>query len=119
MVVGFTWGGWVTGRTANNMAMDASGKARTDLAASICVSRFMKGENVKADLANLKSVSSWQRGELLEKNGWTALPGQKEAIDGAADSCAQQLAEMQPPQDNQPAQANGAPAKSNAPTAQQ
>ena len=38
MLVGFAWGGWVTGRTADQMAKDAAGVARKHLIAQTCVS---------------------------------------------------------------------------------
>ena len=118
VAIGFTWGGWVTEGTANNMARKAESQGRIDLAASICVSRFMNGQNVKADLLKLKNASSWDRADLLKKDGWVMLPGQATAVEGAGDACAEQLVKMEPPLGSQPAQAVGQ-MKSNPQTVQQ
>ena len=40
IIVGFAWGGWVTGGTARTMAEDAASSGRAQLAAAICVDRF-------------------------------------------------------------------------------
>ena len=40
-VVGFSWGGWVTGGTAQAMAEQSAAQARQEVAAVVCVDRFM------------------------------------------------------------------------------
>ena len=51
IVVGFTYGGWVLGTTAERMANDAAGAARAQLAAAACVTLFNKGPDAIAQLA--------------------------------------------------------------------
>ena len=36
VIAGFTWGGWVTGGTAQEMAQDAADSSRYELASTIC-----------------------------------------------------------------------------------
>src|SRR4051812_28929180 len=91
MVVGFGWGGWVTGSTASNMANSAGDRARAEMAAAFCVNRFGAGSDAVAQLAVLKSTPSYQRGDLLRKGGWATMLGSKEPVDGAADICARKL----------------------------
>ncbi len=43
MVIGFGWGGWVTGGSAARMASDAASGSRAQLAAASCVVRFNSG----------------------------------------------------------------------------
>ncbi len=93
MVVGFTWGGWVTGGTADKMSGVAASTARAELAASMCVTRFMGGTDVNAQLAALKASNSWNRNDLIDKAGWTTPPGAEKAIQGAADLCVKHLLE--------------------------
>jgi len=93
LVFGFTWGGWVTGSTANRMAQFAAEEARIELAAAICVDRFLKGPDSQAKYAALKSTSYWSRGDFIEDGGWAALPGLKEPVEGAASECAERLME--------------------------
>lgn len=90
LILGFGWGGWVKGGTAQTMATQAASDARAELAASICVARFASGPDATAQLAALKGTDSWKQDEFIESGGWTKLPG-TEKVDGAAGLCAQHL----------------------------
>ena len=91
IVVGFVWGGWVTGGTATRMASDAANGARAQLAATVCVASFNHGPDAVAQLAALKKASTYQRGDMLVKSGWLTLPGSTDPVVGAADICVQKL----------------------------
>jgi len=91
IVVGFAWGGWVTGGAATRMASDAAAGARAELAAIACVAGFNQGPEAVTQLAELKKASSYQRGDMLVKSGWLTLPGSAEPVVGAANICAQKL----------------------------
>ena len=91
MIVGFAWGGWVTGGTATRMATDAAQNARAQIAAASCVYRFNQGPEVAAQLAELKKVQSYEVNSLLEKGGWATMPGDPEPVVGAANICAHNL----------------------------
>jgi hypothetical protein len=97
MVIGFAWGGWVTGGTATKMAADAADGARVQLAAADCISRFKSGPDATAQLAALKKADSYDRADLIAKAGWATIPGTKEPVERAADACAQQLVNASPP----------------------
>ena len=96
VVVGIAWGGWVTGGTTTAMAADAAAAARTQLAAAVCFSRFQSGPDASAQLVALKKADSYQRGDLIQKDGWATMPGSKEPVAGVADACAQQLVDANP-----------------------
>jgi hypothetical protein len=91
VVVGFTWGGWVTGGTASQMAARAASDAQAELAASVCVERFAKGPDANAQLTALKNSDSWKRDTFIEAGGWATLAGMDKPVAGAATLCAQQL----------------------------
>ena len=91
MVIGFTWGGWVTGGTAAKMAADAAAGASAQLAAADCIHRFESGPDAIAQLAVLKKAESFNQSDLIEKGGWATMPGSKDPVAGAALICAQQL----------------------------
>jgi hypothetical protein len=97
MVLGFTVGGWVTGGSAAQMAENAAEEARTELAATICVERFMNEPNAASELAELKEIDSWTRDDFVTDGGWVKLAGMEEPVDGAADLCAEKLADMDAP----------------------
>ena len=96
MIVGFTWGGWVTGGTAEEMAADAVEQGRAEVAAAVCVEQFMQGADARTHLASLKDTrSSWQRENFIEEGGWAMVAG--EEYDDAAELCAERLIEMEAP----------------------
>jgi hypothetical protein len=97
LFIGFGWGGWVRGSTAEQMAAQAATEARADLAAAVCVTRFEAGSDAVADLATLKSHDSWERSDYLEKGGWVTLAGMKQPIAGAANLCVERLMQAPPP----------------------
>jgi hypothetical protein len=97
MVVGFAWGGWTTGGTATKMAADAADQARAELAATVCVAKFMQAPDAAAQLAALKKTDSWKRDELIQKGGWAKMAGAEAAPSGADDMCAEKLASMEAP----------------------
>ncbi|HEX6144719.1 MAG TPA: hypothetical protein VFZ01_18520 [Geminicoccaceae bacterium] len=90
MILGFTWGGWVTGGTANEMAEEAAEQAQAQLAAGICVDRFMAAADARSQLASLQEISSsWRQENFIEDGGWATIAG--EEYDDAAELCAEAL----------------------------
>ena len=86
-IIGFNWGGWVTGSDAGDMA-DA---AVIDRLVPICVGQFEMDADKVAKLAELKKADSWNRGEFVAKQGWATMPGSKEADSGVARGCADKI----------------------------
>jgi hypothetical protein len=74
-IVGFTWGGWVTGGTANNRAIAMS---RDDVVASmvpVCLD-MARSDPAQADkLATIQAASTYQRRDALVATGWATMPG--------------------------------------------
>jgi hypothetical protein len=87
MIVGFAWGGWTTSSSANA----ATAKAVVSSQAAICVAQFVKQPNHEAKLKEFGEVSSWTRGEFVEKGGWDKMPGQEKADPEVARACAEGL----------------------------
>ena len=94
ILVGFVWGGWTTGGTARSTAEDAALGARNELAAAVCADRFKAVADGPAQLVALKALSSWSRGEFVEKGGWAAMPDKVDASQGTARLCADNLAAL-------------------------
>ncbi|MBM3599708.1 MAG: hypothetical protein FJX35_15970 [Alphaproteobacteria bacterium] len=91
MIVGFTWGGWVKGGTAHEMAIKAASDARAELAAAVCLHAFVNASDATTKLASLKGTDSWRRDTFIEEGGWATLPGESKPVAGAARLCAQLL----------------------------
>ena len=87
MIIGFAWGGWLTGGTAQKMTDEAVLASQ----AAICVAQFMKQPNHEEKLKELEKVESWKRSEFIEKEGWDKMPGQEKAGSYVAQACVKGL----------------------------
>ena len=91
-IIGFSWGGWVTGGTAEKMASD---HARLEVVAAlvpICIEQSSQDPQVVATLAQLKDTSSYQRSDMLMKAGWATMPGSSDPNRAVARACMEKLA---------------------------
>jgi hypothetical protein len=92
MILGFAWGGWVLGSTAERMAKDHAASAVTAVLVPICVDRFMGQADAAVKLAEFQRSASWQQSQVIEKGGWATATGSKDPNAAVARVCAQQLA---------------------------
>ena len=90
-IVGFNWGGWVTGATANKNAKEAADTAIVRVLAPICAEKFQQQADASVKIVELKKVSSWERGTFVEKGGWATMPGSISPSTGVARACAELL----------------------------
>jgi alpha/beta superfamily hydrolase len=93
LIIGFGFGGWVTGGTALRMAGEAAVAARNQLAAAVCAEEFMRATDARARIAKLEALEWWERDDHLAAGGWATKPGDKEANGTVATMCAARLAE--------------------------
>jgi alpha/beta superfamily hydrolase len=91
MVIGFSWGGWVTGSTARSMAELTGDSAVVKRLAPICLVRFEQDPDKAQKLKVVKGTDTWQRGEYVKKQGWATMPGEREADGKVADECVKLL----------------------------
>jgi hypothetical protein len=90
-IVGFAWGGWVTGGSAQQMAEELAQSAVVARLAPICVEQSNQDSEKDQKLKKLKEASSWERDDYVEKQGWATMPGEKEADREVAGKCAELL----------------------------
>ena len=86
MFVGFYWGGWSLGSTANRMANQQSELAVVAALAPICADKFRALPDAEARKAALSKVDSWKRRDEFPKDVLT-LPGQSYPSSGLVDAC--------------------------------
>lgn len=84
IIVGFNWGGWVTGGTAQKMTNDAVAQ-RLSL---ICVGQFNQDPQKDQKFTELKETSSYQRDDYVTEQGWATMPGEAKPDSKVADGCA-------------------------------
>lgn len=94
MLVGFTWGGWVTGGTSQKTATTMANSAVVQRLTSICVAQFQLDPAKDQKLAELKAASSYQRSDYVKEQGWSTMPGEEQADTKVAAECAKQLAAL-------------------------
>jgi hypothetical protein len=96
-VVGFMWGGWVTGGSAEASAKAAADASRTDLAAAICVQNFLADDGARERLEELKQLTtSTQQRTYIEGGNWAVMPGSDAALRPVTTLCARMLSELEP-----------------------
>ena len=86
-ILGFTWGGWVTGSTAHKDSAEAARGATVMALAPLCAERFRAQGDAPARLADLAKASSWERSSVVEKSGFAVLPGGKTSDSDLARAC--------------------------------
>jgi hypothetical protein len=92
-VVGFMWGGWVTGSKAEAMALKRSQTAVVAILTPLCVERFRSNANAPANLVELKNNNhSWTRRDYIVNGGWATF-GQDQPFE-LADACAEALGKL-------------------------
>ena len=91
MVVGFTWGGWVTGATARKMADDASSVAVAASLTPYCLERARTDPKSVELLAELKAANGFNRRGIVEKAGWATPLGSEQPVRALALACEQAL----------------------------
>jgi hypothetical protein len=108
IVVGFSWGGWVTGGTARAMADKSAAQARQELIAGVCVDRFLAAPDAGNQLTTLREMTSaYTRGKFVQDGGWAVIPVSSSADPSvpvsitdqreAAELCAEDLTQREIP----------------------
>lgn len=95
MLVGFMWGGWVTGATARRTATTIANDAVVQRLSSICVAQFQQDPARAEKLVELKAASSYQQGRYVQDQGWSVMPGDEESDTKVATACAKVLAQLE------------------------
>ena len=105
-IVGFSWGGWVTGGSAQEMAEESAAQARQELAAVVCVDRFMAAPDAGVQLTALQEIeSSYAQGKFVQDGGWATILPATSTTDStaraddrkAAGLCAEELVKREMP----------------------
>jgi len=90
-IVGFSWGGWVTGGTARQMASDRSRADVVDALTTVCLEQSKRDPQAAQKIVELKAASSYSRADLVMKTGWATMPGMAEPNRDVASSCGAKL----------------------------
>ncbi|KPN63320.1 hypothetical protein SAMN04488527_102118 [Aliiroseovarius crassostreae] len=86
-IAGFSWGGWVTGGTANDRAMAMS---RDDVIAAmvpVCLELARSDPARAGKLATIRSATTYKRRDALITAGWATMPGAASPNRDIAQAC--------------------------------
>ncbi len=86
MFVGFYWGGWSLGSTADKMARERSELAVIAALAPVCAEKFRALPDADAKKAALSKIDSWKRRDEFPKELVT-LPGESYPNAALVDAC--------------------------------
>ena len=86
MFIGFYWGGWSLGSTADKMAKERSELAVVAALAPVCVAQFRALPDAEAKQIALSKVDSWKRRDEIPKE-FITLPGESYPNSALADAC--------------------------------
>jgi hypothetical protein len=84
--VGFFWGGWSLGSTADKMANARSELAVVTALAPVCADKFRMLPDAEAKKAALSKVESWKRRDEFPKE-FVTLPGESSPSSALVDAC--------------------------------
>jgi hypothetical protein len=94
MIVGFAWGGWTTGSTADRLATERSTAAVTKALVPVCLEKSKADPGGAKKLVALKALtSSYDQRDAVVQGGWATF-GPGEANRDVAEACASELVKV-------------------------
>jgi hypothetical protein len=90
-LIGFNYGGWVTGGAATAMAKESAANAVAERLGSICVAQFNNDAKKGAKVDEMRGKDFWEKARYIEKQTWAIMPGDDKPDSKVADSCARLL----------------------------
>ena len=94
--VGFDALGWKTASGSESLIKRQSETATVAAYAHICTGQFNAGKDHESQLAALKKVDKWSRGDVVAKSGFATMTGDKEPVSGVPSACADLLIPEKP-----------------------
>ena len=86
-IVGFSWGGWMTGGGANKMASAMSHDNVITALVPICLDVSRADPDRIGQLATIRAASTYKRREALMDTGWATVPGSDAPDRDLAEAC--------------------------------
>lgn len=90
--IGFNWGGWMTGDTAEKLA---AYQARSEVVAAlvpICLEQSKQDPNAAEMLTLFKDAYFNERRDIVIRAGWATMPGSVAPVRSVATACMDKIA---------------------------
>lgn len=91
-ILGFTWGGWTTAGSAEEMADSFAAEQVTLAMVPVCLGLSEADAERVEILATLRDTSGYQQRNAMMETGWATLPGTDAPSRDLADACLAKLA---------------------------
>lgn len=91
-IVGFTWGGWVTGGTSNERALALSRSEVVAAMVPVCLGQARADPDRETKLESIRATSTYQQRDALMAAGWATVPGAEGPDRDIAQACLTALA---------------------------
>ena len=86
-LVGFSWGGWMTGSNAEKMAKRFAGEEITQAMVPVCLEMSAVDPDRISKLALIQEASGFNRRKAIMASGWVTIPGTEDPNRDLADAC--------------------------------
>lgn len=86
-ILGFSWGGWVTGGGAAEMAQTMAQEEVMTALVPVCVELSRVDPERVAKLATIQEASSYNRYKSVMEAGWATTPGNEDPDRDLAKAC--------------------------------
>ena len=93
-IIGFAWGGWVTGNTAQQMAATTAENAVVARLAPICVEQYNQDPEKDQKLKSMMEMNAWERHGYVADQGWATMVGEKDPTDKVSRKCADLISKL-------------------------
>lgn len=90
-IVGFSWGGWMTSSSAEQMARVTAGNSVTEALVPVCVDRSANDPDRVEKLITISQATSFGRRDAVLAAGWATVPGDTAASRRLATACLAEL----------------------------
>ncbi|WP_299553695.1 hypothetical protein [uncultured Tateyamaria sp.] len=90
-IVGFTWGGWVTGSAAEKMASEVAEDRVIAALVPFCLDMSRTDEARVEKLAAIRETSTFRQRDAVMEAGWATMPGAEEPNRALAQACIEGL----------------------------
>lgn len=90
-IVGFSWGGWMTGGGANEMASSMAHDEVMSAMVPVCLEMSRDDPGRIAKLETIKATTSYKRRDAVMEAGWATMPGADAPNRDLAQACIKEL----------------------------
>lgn len=86
-MIGFSWGGWVTGGAADEAAAALSKADVVSALRPVCLENAEADPDRLAKFETIRAAAAYQRSAAVMATGWATMPGETEPNRAVAEAC--------------------------------